>query len=136
MPPKRKVLTRAEKIKKLFSKFEDEILKKENKDYGFAKDVWMVLSALRGPDKNHQSLDTSSKKEATTEVIRYCVLPNLVSKVWFNMGPDTPNHASIRKQLDTSSGDDHFNNHVYLAFLALELKWSEKNDLVWGRGGD
>lgn len=92
-----------------------------------ARDLWNILTALRGPDSGDDGL-----KQATTGVIRYMMLGknagfphddderNLHGSIF---GPDKPEYAEIRKNKNNS----HFLHHAELAFSALGLSWGRVN---------
>lgn len=85
------------------------------------KKLWMVLSALRGPDSMK-----IEEKEAVTKVIRFTVFgyDSGVSKHAF-VGEDHWNAAEFRKNRIFSS--THFQEHAKAAFDALGLEWDEVN---------
>lgn len=94
-----------------------------------AANTWDVLTALRGPDEENESV-----KNATTEVIRHKLLGDVgiltgefqSQRSWtgFHLCPDSPNSAKLRSTIDYYG---HFSGHVERAFKVLGLKWSEVN---------
>lgn len=113
--PKKK----AKKSKRLTMK---QVLKavvaKLNEGSDESKNLWKVLSALRGPDDEY-----SSKKVATTAVIRWKiglaqgVVPADVEK-------DNRHSSELRKEVSLYN---HFERHAHDAFLALGMKWDAVN---------
>ncbi len=86
-----------------------------------SKNLWNVLSALRGPD----NMDgVSAGKFCTTGVIRYAagITPG---PTWMVVNPDTRERAGDRKH--TPSG--HFQDHARKAFVALDMNWEVTNDI-------
>ncbi len=83
------------------------------------KEVWDILTALRGPDDSN-----SDVKSVTTEVIRHKIF-GLDSKVenHANVSHDTPWKANERKKLQYC----HFEKHAQRAFEALGLYWGREN---------
>jgi hypothetical protein len=90
------------------------------------RDVWNILTALRGPDDMGGRL-----KNATTGVIRYALLGFRGSRNHENFliahgclyGPDCEEYAKFRRETSTS----HFEQHARAAFMALDLEWDEVN---------
>jgi hypothetical protein len=80
-----------------------------------AKDLWAVLSALRGPDYE-------GYKFSTTGVLRWAadITPG---PHWAVSNRDEDRWAKHRDSLPY----DHFGTHIRKAFLALDLKWGEVN---------
>ncbi len=89
-----------------------------------ARQLWDVLSALRGPDYE-KSLD----KNATTAVIRAALFPKTFSDdrsiaIPAHMAYDETGNAQIRSQMIESY---HFKNHAKKAFAVLGLNWITTN---------
>ena len=84
-----------------------------------SKNLWNVLSALRGPDNMY---GVSAGKSCTTGVIRWAagITPG---PTWMVAVPDAQRYANARKTLE----DSHFVIHARRAFIALGLKWDEVN---------
>lgn len=88
-----------------------------------AQDLWLILTALRGPDRANAFL-----KQAITGVIRSHSLP--ASKWWAVVGPDLSSFSKRRKEYIRSvSSSNHFIFHAQKAFEALDLKWGSCNDM-------
>jgi hypothetical protein len=91
------------------------------------RDVWHVLSALRGPDESSAGL----LKEATTAVIRNKLFgqdANFVSNV---LGIDVyqDNNYRVEDRTKVNQGaPTHFQLHAINAFRALGLEWSKLNE--------
>lgn len=118
----------------------DEVLSLDNPD---SKELWNVLTALRGPDN-----DLDSHKFATTGLIRAKAFPKSYSKSYSNnladliSGPggslgskDTEGSLSLREDnLDyygTTQPERkmqrHFKRHAENAFYVLDLDWLALN---------
>jgi hypothetical protein len=107
----------------------DEIVHEINHSIYRKYDFWLVVSALRGPDKDEFVPEFStSVKSATTAVIRYKL--GVVSSP-LDVNEDTEDRVELRKALlygplyDRVGG--HFILHARNAFGALGLKWGELN---------
>ena len=83
-----------------------------------SKNLWNVLSALRGPDEDN----LGHVKFDTTGVIRHTV-GIIPGPTWMVAVPDAQRYANARKTLE----DSHFVIHARRAFIALGLKWDEVN---------
>ena len=106
-----------------------------------AKELWDVLTALRGPD-NHNSYAAADKmKNATTAVIRFIALPKTARTV--RSGLTYPYAASIGARINADEKNNvearnstegreavglHFLVHTNDAFLALGLSMGEVNE--------
>lgn len=98
---------------------------------GTAKDLWTILSALRGPDEKSKKL----VKDCTTSVLRAAAFPMAADSANFTGGPlsasmgnDDSRLAALRTTVLVYGG--HFEEHSYRAFLALGLKWNKVNPPV------
>ena len=95
----------------------------------YQREVWDILTALRGPDYEEGDDD----KHATTCVIRHYALGYKAC-----CSPYTANGSVFREDSETSVGlrvamlDDkrsyHFYHHMADAFAALGLKWDKNNE--------
>lgn len=89
-----------------------------------ARQLWDVLSALRGPDMNAES----GVKDATTCIIRAAALPKTYGKgktsvcIPASIGYDSPEGLAKRQGMDWS----HFRRHARKAFDVLGLSWDEE----------
>lgn len=88
------------------------------------KEVWDILSALRGPDD-----DDLEKKLATTAILRAKVFPN--GREWLethvaDIMDDCRGFVSRRLSLPKTELE-HFVEHARMAFRALGLKWDKEN---------
>lgn len=95
-----------------------------------AKELWTVLSALRGPDIKQDYL----MKHSTTSVIRAVAFPkasveatDLGGPVYASMTNDSEEAALYRSGQEYGG---HFMFHAMSAFSALGLKWGEVNPPV------
>lgn len=91
------------------------------------KDVWAILTALRGPDNVNHEL-----KEYTTAVIRNHVLADLAMTVGAVVWGDTPEYAEKRRTWLSFSSPllGHFEAHAAAAFRALERRDVEATEIV------
>lgn len=89
-------------------------------DWKSRKEIWDILTALRGPDS-----DSLEEKEATTCIIRSTVFGEKASR---NI-PALINDDNEDRKDRRESGfiHWHFTQHVKSAFKALNLKWDEIN---------
>lgn len=89
------------------------------------KEIWDILTGLRGPDYEGNSW---TDKRATTAVIRSEVfgIKNLMD-VPADVSGDCDNSVAIRSN-STFSDHSHFKFHAQSAFKALGLKWDEVNE--------
>src|SRR5712664_690782 len=91
------------------------------------RDVWHVLSALRGPDESQAYL----LKEATTAVIRNKLFgqdANFVSNVLgIDVYQDNNYRVEDRAKVDQDA-PTHFQLHTINAFKALGLEWGKLNE--------
>lgn len=94
----------------------------ENMDEVAKREVWVILTALRGPD--HGDFDL---KSATTSLIRGAVLGNIPNA--FSETVDSARFLEIR--CDTPGRYDHFVNHASQAFDVLGLAWFDRNGFVY-----
>ncbi len=89
-----------------------------------ARQLWDVLSALRGPDS-----EVTSEKTATTCIIRAACFPKTFGKgmrsiaIPASMGYDEVDHERKRA---TMTGH-HFRSHAKKAFDVLGLSWDNVN---------
>lgn len=88
-----------------------------------ASGLWDILTALRGPDNQDQTL-----KSATTAVIRHAVLGDrsIVQAFYAHVKPDSTEDVNVRIGFDSKT-NRHFYRHVKSAFYALGLDWEEVN---------
>jgi hypothetical protein len=113
-------------IDKLFSyKPKDETYtKKDQATFLAIRELWDVLTALRGPDD--YKLDYA--KEATTAVIRSTAFPKTFARNNDNVpaifAKDSLSLTVKRNDIPRSS---HFQRHAEDAFTALGLQWDENN---------
>lgn len=90
-----------------------------------ARQLWDVLSALRGPD-----YEIGSDKNATTAVIRAAAFPKTFSGgeraiiIPAHMAYDEVGNAQTRLQMTESH---HFKSHAKKAFKVLGLDWYDLN---------
>ena len=107
-----------------------------------AKELWDVLTALRGPDNHNNSYAAADKmKNATTAVIRFIALPKTARTV--RSGLTYPYAASIGARINADKKDhvetrlsnrgreavgSHFLVHTYNAFDALGLSMGGVNE--------
>jgi|SRR5271157_248763 len=100
-----------------------------------ARSLWSILTALRGPDSNLETLgpkalDMTDVKEATTCVLRhalglkYGIKDGPTSQYWFSVNPDTEAFAEYRRNIPYG----HFGTHARDAFAALGLQWVKVNN--------
>lgn len=96
-----------------------------------SRDLWRVLTALRGPDAGSESL-----KKSTTAIIRDKAFPGLMAgkgnRIEYVNGAmfakDTEIRAKLRKKENgVFTTNSHFINHAIKAFRALGMKWDENN---------
>jgi hypothetical protein len=95
-----------------------------------SKDLWHVITALRGPDDDDYSVKTS-----TTSVIRYALgLTN--SGVAIVNSDDELKYDDRRVRFPLTTGYngkpmlstwEHFSSHAYKAFKVLGLAWDKTN---------
>lgn len=92
-------------------------------DIRIRKELWDILTALRGPDNNDPLV-----KAATTEVIRRALGMSISSNLAL-VSSDLPYKVEHRKRMvaGTARVTDHFLTHAKSAFAALGLKWDELN---------
>jgi hypothetical protein len=97
-----------------------------------AREVWRVLSALRGPDANGHELD----KKATTAIIRAAAFPRTAAVMnEGQFGPIPADMNSDDKRLLThrlqmyATASSHFMFHARDAFGALALEWASVNNV-------
>lgn len=95
--------------------------------------LWVVLTALRGPDDEGDF--THDIKASTTAVIRHALFGGRAA--WaqsFVAEPDYEEKAELRRKLLKGPlRVSHFLVHALRAFSVLGLKWDEVNDLsIWG----
>lgn len=91
------------------------------------KDLWNILTALRGPD--NWSID----KAATTAVLRHNL--GFTDSSRFMTQTDCLGFAEMRKNAkvfkdfngDYYQNSDHFRSHIQRAFKSAGLKWDEVN---------
>ena len=90
------------------------------------RQIWNILSALRGPDSENWGIGIR-EKSATTAIIRHKVFGATLenSSVGVSSHPDRQDYADYRKTDNFISS--HFSSHTKEAFSALNLKWSEVN---------
>lgn len=95
-------------------------------------DMWDILTALRGPDREN----THAVKSATTAVIRQAVFgPDFIKArdaVGATMHVDNNKEAKLRRSMDADTDaeygpDFHFRYHARRAFTALGLNWTGVN---------
>jgi hypothetical protein len=85
------------------------------------KNLWYILTALRGPDFEVQA---DFAKDSTTAIIRRHALPRTG---YGTTHRDEFVFATWRKE--KIDGDSfHFFTHAQAAFVALGLKWNEVNE--------
>lgn len=94
---------------------------------GALLEVWLVLTALRGPDNPKDA----HLKDATTALIRAAAFPK--SSTWLGFfanitQEDSEQLASIRRSILPTV--EHFATHAGEAFYALRLRWSSRNDTL------
>jgi len=98
-----------------------------------ARQLWNILTSLRGPDSAEDAL-----KEATTQVIRHKFGLNEQVNMSFSLvTSDTKAGAELRRQtpIDGETRQipcigyrtSHFLHHASLAFAALGLTWDKTN---------
>jgi hypothetical protein len=91
-----------------------------------ARQLWDVLSALRGPDNEHASI-----KYGTTAIIRAACFPKTYGDgnrdicIPATMCHDSEAYRLARSEAGTRG--QHFANHARRAFDVLGLAWSEVN---------
>lgn len=119
-------MTKKKPVKKTTHSFKPllkQIVKFLNEAGPESRELWDVLTALRGPDNNRE-ID----KNAATAVIRHAVgLKGYTRDYSFVVLPDSVQSAEQRQVLEREIVDSHFRRHAQLAFEALELKWDEVN---------
>lgn len=98
----------------------------EEAPQGEAEDLWDVLTALRGPDRGHDSLRL---KGAVTAVIRREVFghelePLFGGTILSNYDDHDKAFLRRRRDADDRSGS-HFLAHARDAFLVLGLDWRD-----------
>lgn len=105
------------------------------------RDLWDILSALRGPDfdtgiryklSDTLTIDCFDLKDATTAVIRYNMGVSKDNAKLAISHPDSSDYARIRILLDRSDIPAHFIVHAKKAFESLDLKWDEVNPDLQG----
>lgn len=92
------------------------------------RNVWDVLTALRGPD-NESLYDI--KQNATT-VLRYALLgkEGYSLPLGADVFADSDHKSKRRTELEKDADNFHFYNHLKRGFNALSLKWNEENKEV------
>lgn len=91
-----------------------------------ARQLWDVLSALRGPDYEYRSGDD---KQATTCIIRAACFPKTYANghnricIPASINDDHSGGPGRRHQLDC----EHFRSHAQKAFRVLGLDWESEN---------
>lgn len=98
-----------------------------NLDASALREVWHVLTALRGPDDPAEA----HLKDATTALIRAVALPKSNTRIGFFANitrEDSEQLALIRSGRPQPS--THFLSHAGEAFYALRLHWSSRNDTL------
>lgn len=106
--------------KRSFKPLLKDLVKFLNVNDKAAKDLWWILTALRGPDSHDMTL-----KAATTCVIRHKLGIKDGTGNGASVVPD--NSASVNYRRSVSPNDGHFFYHAADAFRALDLKWDENN---------
>lgn len=91
-----------------------------------ARQLWDVLSALRGPD-----YESGDDKQATTCIIRAACFPKTFgnSNVRICIPASMNNDYSFgpARRFKITSGNYHFKNHAARAFRVLGLDWDAEN---------
>lgn len=82
--------------------------------------LWVVLSALRGPDSANGSV-----KVATTGVIRDAIGLELYG---LTINPDSPALAKLREGHPELHPLSHFGQHCRSAFKVLDLPWEPEDE--------
>lgn len=123
----------SQKVKNVLEQI-DLILAEGDQD---SRQLWDILTALRGPDK----YVSSAVKVATTAIIRKTVLPktaeanfkNGIDGIYAIFRDDSAASVDVRSKLRNSNEDDllapyHFVYHAKEAFRTLELNWNAFNE--------
>lgn len=82
------------------------------------EDLWMILSALRGPD---QSGYADSKAEMTVYV-RMAAFPKVTARKGFDVPADFITIHPMKVPTSTQAYREHFFSHILHAMKALGLK--------------
>ena len=121
MKPTKKKVARKPKLEPWRAELA-RIVKFLNANDGPAKQLWWVLSALRGPDFT-ETFPYKTKK-AITGVLRHQIGLIPLSIAFVNE-LDCKEYSDDRQQ--QRHNDDHFYYHAKEAFNVLGLKWGEVN---------
>jgi hypothetical protein len=113
-------------IEEVFAIIDNFIVESDPKT---AKDLWAILTALRGPDNGD-----NKSKDLTTALIRAKVVPlasDCVGAIchdhdlWEDAGKRRVD--AIELSYNQINGIPHFFTHAKWAFEALNLKWNTNN---------
>ena len=89
----------------------------------YGRDLWNVLTALRGPDSRSRRL-----KYATTCVIRKAAFPDEPTEGMSVFKTDSETYAARRIEMELLKLDTpHFREHIYDAFDSLGLETFKEN---------
>jgi hypothetical protein len=104
----------------------------QSMDYDSRRDLWHILTALRGPDNGREDV-----KSATTGIIRAAVfgldagrmLQEFAVVEFFDRlaGLRVNEHALCYRAANQHEDNWHFINHAQKAFRALGLTWETNN---------
>jgi hypothetical protein len=86
------------------------------------KQIWNILTALRGPDNSTNMME----KASTTAVIRQAVF-GAKSAVGNFADIESDNENAAFHRQNGKFNSDHFKHHASSAFQSLNLKWDTVN---------
>jgi hypothetical protein len=92
------------------------------------RDLWAVLTALRGPDKEYEAVQL---KDSATAVVRAHAFPRCAALdayyIGIGIGFDSFDRAHARITAENTGIHHHFARHIRDAFRALKLVWDGVN---------
>ena len=118
MPEIKQPTTKQEFLAMVRNFFNDETIHSVDK-----KEVWDILSALRGPDEGVK--DRELLKSATTFLVRSAVLGEKEASKW--SWPAVKDDTEALRDIRVRAQRMHFLSHAIEAFSALDLMWSGVN---------
>lgn len=92
--------------------------------YDNARQLWWVITALRGPDADNT---VENLKKATTAVLRHKVGLKQGVGNGATVRPDNMDNVQTRRDLAQNFEQAHFRTHIGQAFEIMGLQWEEDN---------
>lgn len=110
-------------VRKMLDAIDRFLVQPENRRNGASRQLWLILSALRGPDSSNDRI-----KDQITVPIRRAALPRLADDLdaQYAVGAVLRRNDDVKYAPNRVDASEHFMSHAAAAFDRLGLDWGDR----------